>query len=89
MGTSVTPNIVDFLVRIDPFDKLPKALVESLANSVQIKYLVKGETITSVLAHFAKRVISMSFARARLNNARQRVIFALASATRTSLVLPS
>ncbi|EPT8341734.1 DUF294 nucleotidyltransferase-like domain-containing protein [Vibrio vulnificus] len=46
MGTSVTPNIVDFLVRIDPFDKLPKALVESLANSVQIKYLVKGETIS-------------------------------------------
>lgn len=46
MGTSVTPNIVDFLIRIDPFDKLPKALVESLANSVQIKYLVKGETIS-------------------------------------------
>lgn len=46
MGTSVTPDIVDFLIRIDPFDKLPKALVESLANSVQIKYLVKGETIS-------------------------------------------
>ncbi|EJB0233449.1 DUF294 nucleotidyltransferase-like domain-containing protein [Vibrio vulnificus] len=46
MGRSVTPNIVDFLIRIDPFDKLPKALVESLANSVQIKYLVKGETIS-------------------------------------------
>ncbi|POT59252.1 histidine kinase [Citrobacter amalonaticus] len=46
MGTSVTPNIFDFFIRIDPFDKLPPAVVKTLANSVKIKYLVKGETIS-------------------------------------------
>ncbi|NDJ58881.1 CBS domain-containing protein [Enterobacteriaceae bacterium 4M9] len=46
MGTSATPNIFDFFVRIDPFDKLPKNVVESIANAVKVKYLVKGETIS-------------------------------------------
>ncbi|CAG23599.1 DUF294 nucleotidyltransferase-like domain-containing protein [Photobacterium profundum] len=45
MGTSVTPNISDFLSRIDPFDKLPLSLVQAIANSVVIKYLTQGETI--------------------------------------------
>ncbi|NWJ65195.1 histidine kinase, partial [Vibrio parahaemolyticus] len=45
MGTSVTPNIFDFLIKIDPFDKLPEPVVESIANSVKVKYLVRGETI--------------------------------------------
>ncbi|MGR5232805.1 DUF294 nucleotidyltransferase-like domain-containing protein [Vibrio rotiferianus] len=45
MGTSVTPNIFDFLIKIDPFDKLPESVVGSVANSVKVKYLVRGETI--------------------------------------------
>ncbi|KUI97485.1 DUF294 nucleotidyltransferase-like domain-containing protein [Vibrio sp. MEBiC08052] len=45
MSTSITPNIHDFLVRIDPFDKLPPDLVTSIANTVKVKYLVKGESI--------------------------------------------
>lgn len=45
MTTSITPNIHDFLVRIDPFDKLPPELVAAIANTVKVKYLVKGETI--------------------------------------------
>ncbi len=45
MGTSVTPNIFDFLIKIDPFDKLPEPVVKSISNSVKVKYLVKGETI--------------------------------------------
>ncbi|AGQ97157.1 TPA: CBS domain-containing protein [Vibrio parahaemolyticus] len=46
MGTSVTPNIFDFLIKIDPFDKLPEPVVESITNSVKVKYLVRGETIS-------------------------------------------
>lgn len=45
MGTSVTPNISDFLSRIDPFDKLPSPLLQSLASCVVIKYLTEGEII--------------------------------------------
>ncbi len=46
MGSSITPNIRDFLTRLDPFDKLPLSLVESLSNSVVVKYLAKDEIIT-------------------------------------------
>ena len=45
MGTSVTPNFYNFLIRIDPFDKLPQAVVESLSDKIKVQYLVKGETI--------------------------------------------
>ncbi len=46
MGTSLTPNIYDFLVKLDPFDKLPVTLVEALSNQVKIRYIEKGEVIT-------------------------------------------
>ncbi|GAB7220386.1 DUF294 nucleotidyltransferase-like domain-containing protein [Vibrio comitans] len=46
MGSSITPNIRDFLTRLDPFDKLPLSLVESLSNSVVVRYLAKDEIIT-------------------------------------------
>lgn len=45
MSTSATPNIVDFLISLDPFDQIPAQLVKQLASSVSIKYLTKGETI--------------------------------------------
>ena len=45
MGTSITPNIQSFLVKIDPFDRLPSSVVETIANSIKIKYLVEGEVI--------------------------------------------
>ncbi|WP_432454651.1 MULTISPECIES: DUF294 nucleotidyltransferase-like domain-containing protein [unclassified Agarivorans] len=45
MGTSLTINVFDFLVKLDPFDRLPTALVDSLANSVKVSYLTQGEEI--------------------------------------------
>ncbi|WP_456295037.1 DUF294 nucleotidyltransferase-like domain-containing protein [Vibrio sp. AK197] len=45
MGTSVTPNIYDFLIRLDPFDKLPNEIVRHLSNTVKVKYLTEGEEI--------------------------------------------
>ncbi|PNH92543.1 DUF294 nucleotidyltransferase-like domain-containing protein [Vibrio diazotrophicus] len=45
MGTSITPNIQSFLVKIDPFDRLPSSVVGTIANSIKIKYLVEGEVI--------------------------------------------
>ncbi|MEZ9043046.1 MULTISPECIES: DUF294 nucleotidyltransferase-like domain-containing protein [unclassified Vibrio] len=45
MGTSASNNIFDFLIHLDPFDLLPKQVVESLAGSVTVKYLAKGEII--------------------------------------------
>jgi len=45
MGTSVTPNVSDFLSRIDPFDKLPASLMQTLAGCVVVKYLTEGEII--------------------------------------------
>ncbi len=45
MGTSITPNIQSFLVKIDPFDRLPSSVVATIANSIKIKYLVEGEVI--------------------------------------------
>ena len=38
-------DIYNFLLRIDPFDKLPHPIVESLANKVEVKHLVKDEII--------------------------------------------
>lgn len=45
MGSSLTPNIYDFLIKLDPFDKLPSTIVASLANHVKVRYLAKGEKI--------------------------------------------
>ncbi len=45
MGTSVIPNVFDFLINLDPFDQIPTLLVKQLANTVTIKYLKKGESI--------------------------------------------
>ncbi len=45
MGSSLFPNIYDFIVTIDPFDKLPQSVVESVAHQVKITYLGKGEEI--------------------------------------------
>ncbi|CAH8234739.1 DUF294 nucleotidyltransferase-like domain-containing protein [Vibrio aestuarianus] len=45
MGTSLTPNIYDFLIRLDPFDKLPRDIVESLSNQVKVRYLAQSEQI--------------------------------------------
>lgn len=46
MGTSASANIVEFLAQIDPFDKLPPDVVENIANTVSIKYLSVGDSIT-------------------------------------------
>ncbi|MEI8673588.1 hypothetical protein P4S52_18935 [Vibrio sp. SA48] len=45
MGTSLTPNIYDFLIRLDPFDKLPRDIVESLSKQVKVRYLAQSEQI--------------------------------------------
>lgn len=52
MGSSLTPNIYDFLIRIDPFDKLPRDIVLSLSDQVKVSYLAQGECIEfSALCH--------------------------------------
>ncbi|WP_343291897.1 DUF294 nucleotidyltransferase-like domain-containing protein [Vibrio harveyi] len=45
MKTSATLNILHFLEKLDPFDKLPTEIVEQLAELVVVRYLAKGETI--------------------------------------------
>jgi CBS domain-containing protein len=45
MTTSITPNVSEFLKRIDPFDKLPSYVVDQLAATVLVKYLEKDEVI--------------------------------------------
>lgn len=50
MSQTLMPNILDFLTRIDPFDKLPNSLQRCIADSVQISYLAKGETLPFNLA---------------------------------------
>lgn len=46
MKTSAASNIFEFLTQLDPFDKLPKEVVEKVAETVSIKYLASGETIS-------------------------------------------
>ncbi|MZI91941.1 CBS domain-containing protein [Vibrio sp. CAIM 722] len=46
MGSSLTPNIYDFLIRLDPFDKLPQEIVLAVAGQVKVRYLAQGEHIT-------------------------------------------
>ncbi|SHO58185.1 putative nucleotidyltransferase substrate binding domain-containing protein [Vibrio quintilis] len=45
MGSSLTPNIYDFLIKIDPFDKLPDEIVSYLSGQVKVRYLSQGERI--------------------------------------------
>ncbi|MGB2079868.1 MAG: DUF294 nucleotidyltransferase-like domain-containing protein, partial [Vibrio sp.] len=46
MGDSQTPDIYQFLVKIDPFDKLPEEVVSEIADATQITQLKQGETLT-------------------------------------------
>jgi CBS domain-containing protein len=46
MSNSPVINISAFLTQIDPFDKLPQEIVHTLASSIVIRYLDKGELIT-------------------------------------------
>lgn len=39
------PNIFSFLIKIDPFDKLPDSLVENISRNIKISYLAKGQKI--------------------------------------------
>ncbi|SJL84266.1 Arabinose 5-phosphate isomerase KdsD [Vibrio palustris] len=45
LGSLITPNIYDFLIRLDPFDKIPADIVMSLAEHVKVRYLAIGERI--------------------------------------------
>ena len=45
MSNALLPNIYDFVVRIDPFDKLPESVVKEVVSKVKITYLSKGEEI--------------------------------------------
>ncbi|MFM2478014.1 putative nucleotidyltransferase substrate binding domain-containing protein [Celerinatantimonas sp. MCCC 1A17872] len=45
MDTTLLPNICDFLASIDPFDKLPKKLLEAIAQQIQIQYLQHGDSL--------------------------------------------
>ncbi|MCL1142047.1 putative nucleotidyltransferase substrate binding domain-containing protein [Shewanella gaetbuli] len=45
MDESLLPNVTQFLVQIDPFDKLPKAVVRELAQQIKIIYVGQGEVV--------------------------------------------
>ena len=45
MESSLLPNIVGFLAKIDPFDLLDDEERQSLATSVDIMYLKKNEAL--------------------------------------------
>ncbi|MDB1126059.1 DUF294 nucleotidyltransferase-like domain-containing protein [Vibrio algarum] len=45
MPETLLPNIVQFIAQIDPFDKLPIAIVRELSLQIQITYLGQGEAI--------------------------------------------
>lgn len=46
MDSSLLPNVVSFLSKTDPFDKLPTALQQQVAKVVNISYLEKGDTLS-------------------------------------------
>ncbi|MCL1046681.1 DUF294 nucleotidyltransferase-like domain-containing protein [Shewanella electrodiphila] len=45
MDESLLPNVIQFIGQIDPFDKLPKAVVRDLAEVVKIIYVSQGEVV--------------------------------------------
>ncbi|MCL1067433.1 DUF294 nucleotidyltransferase-like domain-containing protein [Shewanella olleyana] len=45
MDESLLPNVIQFIGQIDPFDKLPKAVVRELAEVVKIIYVAQGEVV--------------------------------------------
>ncbi|WP_028115966.1 DUF294 nucleotidyltransferase-like domain-containing protein [Ferrimonas senticii] len=45
MPNALLPNIVDFISKVDPFDKLPTELQQQVAGMIKISYLAKGERL--------------------------------------------
>lgn len=45
MSQTLLPNIIDFIARIDPFDKLPTDLQQSIAKTIRISYLGRSDTL--------------------------------------------
>ena len=45
MSDTLLPNILQFIDKIDPFDKVPKEALRELASHIQISYVGKGEVI--------------------------------------------
>lgn len=45
MPQTLLPNIIDFIARIDPFDRLPPQLQHCVARTVKISYLSQGESL--------------------------------------------
>lgn len=45
MSDTLLPNILQFIDKIDPFDKVPKEALRELASHIQISYIGKGEVI--------------------------------------------
>lgn len=46
MDTSSRSHIYNFLIQLDPFDKLPTEIVEQIAENVEVETLAKGEVIS-------------------------------------------
>ncbi|MEF1230093.1 cyclic nucleotide-binding domain-containing protein, partial [Vibrio fortis] len=45
MSDTLLPNILQFIDKFDPFDKVPKDALRELASQIQISYVGKGEVI--------------------------------------------
>lgn len=46
MNQTLLPNIVEFIEKIDPFDKFPEPLLNNVAAAIEIIYLARGEHMT-------------------------------------------
>ncbi len=47
MNEPLLPNIIQFIGQIDPFDKIPKSALNTLATNVKITYFGRGEVINT------------------------------------------
>ena len=54
MSDTLLPNILQFIDKIDPFDKVPKEALRELASHIQISYVGKGEVIDLCANHGEK-----------------------------------
>lgn len=50
MPDTLLPNILDFIAKVDPVDKLPSAMQQAIARAVRITFLGKGDTLPFDLA---------------------------------------
>ena len=70
MDTALLPNILNFLSTTDPFDTLTAKECDNLSGSIEILYLVKGDTLSSkTIASAGLYVVRLGAVEQRHNDA--------------------